>query len=135
MTTKVCTILIGCILVTFTLIRPLTVHAESDSIEMQQAQAMEFGMFFGGAASQYDECVSRGFIVQRQRKAEDEALSFIEASEQAAPANEKGNFIYVRKGWDLAKQEMKKQGPQYWKDNCPRIEQQWDKYVQISNLK
>ncbi len=44
----------------------------------EQAQARQFGIFFGGTASQYDLCVKKGFLPKGDQSAEEIAKSFLE---------------------------------------------------------
>jgi len=43
-----------------------------------QAQARQFGIFFGGTASAYDLCVKKGFLPKGNQSAEEIAKSFLE---------------------------------------------------------
>jgi hypothetical protein len=124
--------LISCIAILLLLFQPILGYAESNLNEREQAAAMEFGLFLGGAATQYDQCVDKGYIPSEPQKAEDKVISFIKRSEQAAPDEKtKQNYVYVQKGWDLAKQKIKEQTPKYWEDNCTRIIEQWNKYLKM----
>src|SRR5580658_3396749 len=44
----------------------------------EQAQARQFGIYFGGMASQYDLCVKKGFLVKGNQSAEEAAKSILE---------------------------------------------------------
>ena len=48
------------------------------------AQARQFGIFFGGTASQYDLCVKKGFLPKGNQSAEEIAKSFY-TQERCAP--------------------------------------------------
>ena len=119
--------------VTVTLFQPFLGLADTSQTERQQVQAMEIGLFFGGSASQYDECVNRGFIPPGPQKAEDQANVFIKASEQFT--RDKEGFEFVQKGWDIAKQKLHEQSSEYWKNNCDAIAKQWNKYVEMLKLR
>jgi hypothetical protein len=135
MTTRANTIrLFRHIAVLFLLFLPVVTHAESDKMTMEQAQAMELGIFLGGAATQYDQCVAKGYISSGDQKAEDLLKVYLKKSEQKAlDEKAKDRFVYVQKGWDMLKQKFTEAEvpPQYWEDNCARINKQWKKYLDI----
>ncbi len=127
---------LSCIAILSMLFQPVLGHAQSNLSEMEQAQTMEQGIFFGGGATQYDQCVARGFITPGNQKAEDVVRSFIKRSEQSAQ-NEKAkeSFVYFQKGWDLVKQKIVELGPKHWEDNCAEINRIWNNYEKILNSK
>jgi hypothetical protein len=112
-----------------------TCNAEGDSVgeAQQQAQATEFGIFFGGAASQFDLCVEKGFLPRPERSAESQANSFIAASEKAMSSEAMTPF--VRKGWDRAKQKLHEPEFAVTKEKCEFIAAQWQKNVTMMNLR
>ena len=134
MTIRASTIkVLACISVTFATYQPAIGHAESSQIEQPHAQAMQLGFFLGGSATQYDLCVAKGYIQPGPQKAEDEVVSYLKASEQFVHDQE--GISYVQKGWDIAKQKINEQSPQYWESNCDSIGKQWNKYVTMLKLR
>ena len=110
-------------------------HAEGDSAkeDQQQIQAMIFGMYLGGAASQFDMCVEKGYLPSPERSAESQANSFIAASEQAMHSQAMTPF--VRKGWDKVKQKIHEPDFELTKEKCDFIGTQWQKNVTMLKLK
>lgn len=117
----------------FILYQPVLVYAESNQTERQHVQAMEMGLFLGGSATQYDVCVAKGYIPPGPKKAEDEVVLYLKASEQFTHDQE--GISYVQKGWDIAKQKVREQTPKYWESNCGSIGKQWNKYAVMLKLR
>src|SRR6202030_1961195 len=73
----------------------------SAALSTQQGQARQFGIFYGGTASQYDLCVKKGFLAKGDQSAEEIAKSFMEktwATNQGADQS-----AYVQDGWNTMK--------------------------------
>jgi len=119
--------------VVLSIVLPLILpQAKAEDSETRRAQAMQFGLFFGGIATQYDECTRRGFVPSGDRPAEDKAAAYLKASEQFG--RDKEGSEYVQKGWNLAKQKIQEQSQEYWEKNCQSVAQQWNKYVDMFKL-
>jgi hypothetical protein len=107
------------------------VHAD-DATEpttntQEQAQARQFGIFFGGTASQYDLCVKKGFLPKGDQSAEEIAKSFMEktwATNQGADQS-----AYVRDGWNLMKKEISENESFFTQDKCSAVGKQWTKLL------
>jgi hypothetical protein len=93
----------------------------------EQAQAMEFGIFFGGMASQYDLCVSKGFLPKGDRSAEDIAASVIEKMRQTNQGADQ--TAYVRKGWDFMKQQLAGRSASFTQERCTGVAAEWKKML------
>jgi hypothetical protein len=97
------------------------------AIPSDPAQAMQFGIFFGGTASQHELCVKRGFLPKETRSAEQEANSILTTMEQHNQDPE--GTINARKGWQLAKQQMQQHGGDFTQERCNAVVAQWKKFL------
>ena len=98
-----------------------------------QAQARQFGIFFGGTASQYDLCVKKGFLPKGDRSAEEIAKSFMEktwATNQGADQS-----VYVQDGWNTMKKEISENESFYTKEQCASVGKQWTKLLVVMGKK
>lgn len=92
-----------------------------------QAQARQFGMFFGGTATQYDLCVRKGFLPKGNQSAEDVAKAFLE---KTWAANQGGDMsVYVQDGWDKVKKEVSENESFYTRERCTGVGKQWAKLL------
>jgi hypothetical protein len=95
------------LLAVLTLLAPVggLVHAndapEPTTNTPAQAQARQFGIYFGGTASQYDLCVKKGFLPKGNQSAEDIAKSFLEKTWTTNQGTDQS--VYVQDGWDRMK--------------------------------
>jgi hypothetical protein len=92
-----------------------------------QAQARQFGIFFGGTASQYDLCVKKGFLPKGNQSAEEIAKSFLEktwATNQGTDTS-----VYVQDGWNKMKQEISEHESFYTQERCASVGKQWKKML------
>jgi hypothetical protein len=93
----------------------------------EQAQARQFGIFFGGTATQYDLCVKKGFLPKGDRSAEEIAKSFMEkswATNQGADQS-----AYVLDGWNMMKKEISENESFYTQEKCAGVGKQWTKLL------
>src|ERR1700675_3291529 len=81
------------------------------ALAQTHADAQEFGVFFGGMATQYDLCVKKGFLPKGKQSAEATAKSILEKMRQYTPGPDQSG--HVQKGWDLAKREIAKHSSDY----------------------
>jgi len=98
-----------------------------------QAQARQFGIFFGGTASQYDLCVKKGFLPKGNQSAEEIAKSFLEktwAQNQGADQS-----AYVQDGWDKIKKEISENESFYTQERCAPVGKQWTKLLEVMRKK
>lgn len=93
----------------------------------EQAQAMEFGIFFGGMASQYDLCVQKGFLAKGDQSAEAIAAAIIAKMRELNKASDQTS--YVQQGWDVMKQEIAKHASDYTREKCAWVSVEWQKMV------
>jgi hypothetical protein len=99
----------------------------SAAASTEQAQARQFGIFFGGMASQYDLCVKKGFLVKGDQSAEEVAKSILEKMRQFNKGTDQSAF--VQEGWDAIKQEVVKHEAEYTQEKCSRVASEWAKMV------
>src|SRR5580698_3629387 len=73
------------------------VHAsdvpEPTTSTQAQAQARQFGIFFGGTASQYDLCAKKGFLPKGNQSAEEIAKSFLEKTWATNAAGDQSVYV------------------------------------------
>lgn len=93
----------------------------------EQAEARQFGIFFGGMASQYDVCVKKGFIAKGDQSAEEVAKSILEKMRQFDKGTDQTAF--VQQGWDAIKQEVAKHESEYTQEKCSWVANEWAKMV------
>jgi|ERR1700686_3547455 hypothetical protein len=93
----------------------------------EQAQARQFGIYFGGMASQYDLCVKRGLIATGDQSAEAVAKSILEKMRQFSKGPDQS--AYVQEGWDAIKQEVAKHESEYTLEKCSWVAKEWAKMV------
>jgi len=91
------------------------------------AQARQFGIFFGGMATQYDLCVKKGFIAKGDQSAEDVAKSILQKMREFNKGTDQS--VHVQEGWDAIKQEIAKHGSEYTQEKCSWVAREWGKMV------
>jgi hypothetical protein len=92
----------------------------------EQAQARQFGIFFGGTATQYDLCVKKGFLPKGDRSAEEIAKSFMEKTWTNQGADQSA---YVMDGWNMMKKEISENESFYTQEKCVSVGKQWTKLL------
>ena len=123
----------------FTLMVPAggLVHAddppEPTTNTAAQAQARQFGMFFGGTASQYDLCVKKGFLPRGDQSAEEIAKSFMEKTWATNPGADQS--AYVQDGWNMMKKEISENESFYTQEKCASVGKQWTKMLAVMQKK
>jgi hypothetical protein len=95
------------------------------TLSAEQAQARQFGIFFGGTASQFDLCVKKGFLAQGDQSAEAIAKSVLERMRTLNKGPD--HFAYVQEGWDLMKKEIAENESFYTQEKCVEVGKQWAK--------
>jgi hypothetical protein len=93
-----------------------------------QAQARQFGIFFGGTASQYDLCAKKGFLPKGNQSAEEIAKSFLEKTWAVNSAADES--VYVQDGWDKMKREISENESFYTQQRCAAVGKQWTKLLE-----
>jgi hypothetical protein len=93
----------------------------------EQAQARQFGIFFGGTASQYDLCVKKGFLPKGDQSAEEIAKSFMEKTWAANPGADQS--AYAQDGWNMIKKEISENESFYTQEKCAAVGKQWTKLL------
>jgi hypothetical protein len=103
------------------------------TLNAEQAQARQFGIFLGGTASQYDLCVRKGFLSPGNQSAEEIAKSIIEkirSSDRGADQS-----AYVQDGWDMMKKEISQNESFYTKEKCSWVGKEWAKILTTMHKK
>jgi hypothetical protein len=98
-----------------------------------QAQARQFGIFFGGTASQYDLCVKKGFLPKGNQSAEEIAKAFLEKTWTTNPSANQS--AYVQDGWNKIKKEIAENESFYTQARCAPVGKQWTKLLQVIQQK
>jgi hypothetical protein len=88
---------------------------------------MEFGIFFGGTAAQYDACVDRGLLSKGKRTAKEEADSTLAIMEQHN--HDPAGTVNARKGWELAQQQVDQRRIDLTQERCNTVAAQWRKVL------
>jgi hypothetical protein len=111
----------------------LAAEPDPNEVKMGQMEALQFGEYFGGAASMVDICVNKGLLPKGPQSAEARAEAYI-----AAPENErfKDSSKFVRQGWRVARTRMETDiGPNYYDaTHCKLLAEQWEKYRAMLKL-
>lgn len=98
-----------------------------------QAQARQFGIFFGGTASQYDLCVKKGFLPKGNQSAEEIAKSFLEKTWTTNQGTDQS--VYVQDGWNKMKKEISENESFYTRERCAAVGKQWTKMLEAMRKK
>ena len=98
-----------------------------------QAQARQFGIFFGGTASQYDLCAKKGFLPKGNQSAEDIAKAFLEKTWSTNAAGDQS--VYVMDGWNKIKKEIAENESFYTQVRCTPVGKQWAKLLEVMRKK
>jgi hypothetical protein len=98
-----------------------------NSSSIEQAQARQFGIYFGGMASQYDLCVKKGLLAKGDQSAEEAGKSILEKMRQFNKGTDESAF--VQEGWDAIKQEIAKHESEYTPEKCSWVAKEWGKIV------
>jgi hypothetical protein len=99
----------------------------SAAADTEQAQARQFGIYFGGMASQYDLCVKKGLLPKGNQSAENVAKSILEKMRQFNKVTDQSAF--VQEGWDAIKPEIAKHESEYTQEKCSWVANEWAKMV------
>jgi hypothetical protein len=99
----------------------------SAAVSTAQAQARQFGMFLGGTATQYDLCVTKGFLAKGDQSAEDLARAYIEKMRTTTKGPDE--FAYVQEGWDTIKREVSQHEGFFTPDKCVGVGKEWAKIL------
>jgi hypothetical protein len=110
-------------------------HAEppANSAATEQAQAIQFGIFFGGMASQYDLCVKKGFLPKGSQSAEVVANGVLDKMQEFNHWTDQRS--YVRKGWETAKQQLAQHDADYTREKCTWVATEWKKMEATMRVK
>ena len=98
-----------------------------------QAQARQFGIFFGGTASQYDLCVKKGFLPKGNQSAEEIAKLFLEKTWTTNQGTDQS--VYVQDGWNTMKKEISENESFYTQEKCASAGKQWTKLLALMQKK
>ena len=100
----------------------------SAALSTRQGQARQFGIFYGGTASQYDLCVKKGFLAKGDQSAEEIAKSMLERVMRASNIGPDLS-AYVQDGWDTMKQEISQHESFYTQEKCSGVGKEWAKMI------
>jgi hypothetical protein len=107
------------------------VHADNvpvtATLNAEQAQARQFGIFLGGTASQYDLCAKKGFLAQANQSAEETAKSIIEKMRASSQGTDQS--AYIQDGWDMMKKEISQNESFYTQEKCSWVGKEWAKIM------
>jgi hypothetical protein len=98
-----------------------------------QARARQFGIFFGGTASQYDLCVRKGFLPKGSQSAEEMAKAFLEKTYSTNQGTDQS--VYVQDGWNTMKKEISENESFYTQARCASVGKQWAKLLEVMRKK
>jgi opacity protein-like surface antigen len=98
-----------------------------------QAQARQFGIYFGGTASQYDLCVRKGFLPKGNQSAEQIAKSFLEKTWTTNQGTDQS--VYVQDGWDMMKKQISENESFFTQEKCTAVGKQWAKLLVVVQKK
>ena len=101
--------------------------APASASSTEQAQARQFGIYFGGMASQYDLCAKKGLLPKGDQSAEQMAKAILEKMRQLDKGTDQSAFI--REGWDAIKLEIAKHESEYTQEKCSGVATEWAKMV------
>jgi hypothetical protein len=93
----------------------------------EQAQARQFGIFFGGTATTYDLCARKGFLPKGGQSAEEIAKSILEKMLASAPGPDQS--AYVQDGWNMMKKEISENEAFYTQEKCSFVGREWAKIL------
>jgi hypothetical protein len=94
-------------------------------LSSEQAQARQFGIFFGGLASQYDLCAQKEFLPKGEQPAEEIAKAILEKMRTLNKGPDE--FAFVQDGWDTMKKEISENPSFYTQEKCSWVGKEWAK--------
>jgi hypothetical protein len=97
------------------------------TLNNEQAQARQLGIYFGGMASQHDLCVKKGFLAKSDQSAEEIAKSVLEKVRTLSKGADQS--AYVQDGWDMMKKEISEHESFYTQEKCSSVGKQWTKML------
>jgi len=109
------------------------VPALPSTLNSEQAQARQFGIFVGGTATQYDLCVKKGFLAKGNQSAEDLAKAMIDKMRAASTGPDQSAF--VQNGWDMMKKEISEHESFFTKEKCSWVGKEWLKIMTTMQAK
>jgi hypothetical protein len=99
----------------------------SVTLNTEQAQARQFGIHFGGTASEYDLCVKKGFLVKGDPSAEQVAGNVIE--QMRTLKKDTDQSAYMQEGWDTIKKEIAEHESFFTQDRCTAVGKEWERMM------
>lgn len=104
------------------------------ALSTQQGQARQFGIYYGGTASQYDLCVKKGFLAKGDQSAEEIAKSMLEKIMRSSNTGPDLS-AYVQDGWDTMKREITQHESFYTQEKCSWVGKEWAKMIATMRAK
>jgi hypothetical protein len=99
----------------------------SATLNNEQAQARQLGIYFGGTATQYDLCVKKGFLAKGDQSAEETARTVLEKVRALSKGPDQS--AYVQDGWDMMKKEISEHESFYTREKCTAVGKEWAKIL------
>jgi hypothetical protein len=99
----------------------------STTLNTEQAQARQFGIYFGGTASQYDLCVKKGFLPKGDQSAEELVKATLAKMRELNQGPDES--AYVQEGWDMIKKEITENEGFFTRDKCAAVGKEWTKML------
>jgi hypothetical protein len=109
------------------------VPAVPTTLNSEQAQARQFGIFVGGTATQYDLCVKKGFLAKGDQSAEELARAMIDKMRTAGTGPDQSAF--VQDGWDMMKKEISEHESFFTREKCSWVGKEWLKIMTTMRAK
>lgn len=103
------------------------VPAASQTLNSEQAQARQFGIFVGGTATQYDLCAKKGFLAKGDQSAEETAKAIFDQMRASNAGSDQSAF--VQDGWDMMKKQVSEHESFFTKDKCSWVGKEWVKIL------
>jgi hypothetical protein len=97
------------------------------TLSAAQAQARQFGIFFGGTATQYDLCVKKGFLGKSAQSAEEMAKSILAKMRDSGKDSDQS--AYVEDGWNMMRKEVSEHESYYTQERCAAVGKEWTKMM------
>jgi hypothetical protein len=99
----------------------------------EQAQAIQFGIFFGGMTSQYDLCVKKGYLPKESQSAAVVANGVLDKMQEFNHWTDQRS--YVRKGWEIMRQQIAQHYADDTRAKCSSVATEWKKMEATMRVK
>ena len=124
---------VACVLVWMSSL-PEGVGAEEPTVagdvSTERAKAIQFGIFFGGIACQYDLCVRKGFL---RKNNPSEANWVLDKMQEFNHFTDQRSFM--QQGWETMKQWIAQHDADYTQEKCSWVAREWKKMKSTMRVK